>query len=83
MTQSKATSAFEAVVGTVIGFIVALLGSFFIYPALGMHEPHKILIATAFFTVLSIIRTYYVRRLFEKLGKRGIFNIKRKTPNHG
>ncbi len=66
--QSKRWSLIETTIGVIIGFIVALLIQLAIFPLFG--------IATSFgenftialvFTVASIIRGYYVRRLFSWL----------------
>jgi len=66
--QSKRWSLIETIIGVIIGFIVALLIQLAIFPLFG--------IATSFgenftiagvFTVASVIRGYYVRRMFSWL----------------
>ena len=69
MSQSRRHSMIEAIAGTAIGFIVSVLASYVVYPAFG----HVFTLAqnisiTAIFTVLSIARGYFVRRLFNRLG---------------
>jgi len=65
-TQSRRESFIEALVGTAIGFCVALVGQVFIMQYYGYATTlvHDLGI-TLFFTGLSIIRSYAVRRFFE------------------
>lgn len=63
--QSKVESAIEVVVGTTIGFIVAFTANLVILPIFNFHPTvGENVILTIFFTVVSLIRSYYVRRLF-------------------
>jgi len=61
-------SAVEAVVSTAIGYIVAVATQMVVLPvfglALGVWENLGIGLA---FTAVSIVRSYLVRRLFERL----------------
>lgn len=66
--QSKKWSAIEVVAGVIIGFIIALLTQLVVFPLFN--------IATSFgenftiagiFTVVSIIRGYFIRRFFNWL----------------
>ncbi len=66
--QSKRMSLLEAVSGTLIGFVVSLVGGLVIYPMFG----HSFTLAqnigiVMVFTVLSVIRSYLVRRFFNWL----------------
>lgn len=65
MKQSRIDSAMEAVVNTAIGFIVSLITWHFVAMAFGipMTLGNNLLI-TGIFTVVSIIRQYVLRRLF-------------------
>lgn len=65
MKQSRIDSAMEAVVNTVIGFIVSLITWHFVAMAFGipMTLGNNLLI-TGIFTVVSIVRQYVLRRLF-------------------
>lgn len=64
--QSRKMSAAEVITGTAIGFVVAVITTHFVMPAFGhpvtMTENFWI---TSIFTVVSIVRGYFVRRLFE------------------
>ncbi|PPC99627.1 MAG: hypothetical protein CTY35_03565 [Methylotenera sp.] len=70
--QKKRHSFAEAALGTFIGFFVALIVGFLIYPHLDMHAHTGIVTATSVFTVLSVVRSYYVRRFFNWLHEREI-----------
>lgn len=64
--QSRRESFTEALVGTAIGFCVALVGQVFIMAYYGIASTLvQDFGITLFFTGLSIIRSYLVRRFFE------------------
>lgn len=65
--QTKKQSLIESISTTVIGFIISLMSTFFILPILGIQStPIKNIKLTLFFTAVSILRGYYVRRWFNK-----------------
>lgn len=66
--QSKLDSLLEAFVNVFIGFSVATVSNFIVLPMFGYDVDAKdsILIAVVF-TVISIVRSYVVRRIFNKL----------------
>lgn len=67
--QSKKMSLAETAVSTVIGYIIAITSQYVIFPVFGIYVPLEAhLIMGLFFTVVSVIRGYFVRRLFNKLG---------------
>ena len=68
MGQSRRMSAVEAVVSTAIGYIVAVATQFAVFPIFGLRVGviENLGIGLAF-TVVSVIRSYFVRRLFERL----------------
>jgi len=73
MEQSKLESLEETLVSVGTGFIVAMIIQFMIVPfVIGIHPTagQNILI-TVIFTVASIIRGFYVRRIYNK--HKGIF----------
>lgn len=70
--QKKKHTFAEAVLSTFIGFFVSLIVGFLIYPHLDMRTHTGIVIVTSVFTVLSVIRSYYVRRLFNYLHEKEI-----------
>tara|TARA_R110000744_G_scaffold242005_1_gene359195 strand:+ start:309 stop:533 length:225 start_codon:yes stop_codon:yes gene_type:complete len=69
--QSQKGSLVEAISGTIIGLITSFAIQLTIYPALGITVSiGENLIITAVFFVVSIIRSYLVRRLFNKIFKK-------------
>ena len=69
--QSRAMSLVEALINVAAGFLVALAAQlivfpwFGLYPALGEH-----LTIGAIFAAVSVVRSYLLRRLFERLRSR-------------
>lgn len=65
MAQSKKNSLLEAAAGTLIGFVVAMITNAVVFPFFDIHTSvstdFKI---TLIFTVISLIRSYLVRRAF-------------------
>ncbi|MBU2897715.1 DUF7220 family protein [Vibrio hepatarius] len=65
--QSKKQSLIESMVNVVIGYMVALFSQLAIFPYFGVYLPlTDNLLISAFFTIVSIIRSYLVRRLFNQ-----------------
>ncbi len=68
MKQSSSLSLIEALVSVSIGFCVAYLTQLLVFPFYGIILSHADNAAiTAVFTAVSIIRGYFVRRLFNLL----------------
>lgn len=67
MKQSKRHSFQESVFNIVIGYVVALLSQILVFPLFDIHVSFSdnILIGL-YFTVISIIRSYALRRYFTK-----------------
>lgn len=71
--QLKRHSLLEAILGTVIGYVISLTAQHFIYPMFGIHISFMTNVQlTNFFTVISIVRGYYVRRAFNWAHSKGI-----------
>lgn len=69
--QSRRHSFYETCASTAIGFCVALVTQLTVYPLFGMKVAmHTNLALTSIFTVVSIVRGYAVRRLFNWWGSR-------------
>lgn len=65
MKQSKRHSALEASLNTFSGFVISYLAGFFIFPLLGWNLDYKQnFYAVSFYTVISIVRSYVWRRVF-------------------
>lgn len=63
--QTKRQSLYEAFFGTAIGFVVAWLCNWKLWPLFGFQpSASAALWVTVFFTVISVVRVYLVRRLF-------------------
>jgi hypothetical protein len=63
--QSRLESFVEAWVNIVIGFGVSLLAQIIIFPLFGIDiEMWENLSIAAFFTVISLVRSYLLRRYF-------------------
>lgn len=65
--QSKKASFVESLVNVAIGYLVALGSQIVVFPLFGIHIPFKdnILIGL-WFTAISIVRSYIIRRWFNK-----------------
>ena len=70
--QNKKQSMIEAVSNTVIGLVTSFLIQITIYPALDIEVSigQNILITAVFF-VASIVRGYFVRRMFNRIFNKG------------
>jgi hypothetical protein len=68
MKQTKQKSLIESTVQTIIGLGTSILIQVILYPILGIPVTfaENIIITLVFFTV-SIVRGYFVRRIFEKI----------------
>lgn len=68
MKQSKQQSLIESIIQTIIGLATSVLIQVILYPVMGIPVSFtQNLIITAVFFAVSIIRGYFVRRIFEKL----------------
>ena len=70
MSQSRAASMVETAVSIAIGFAVSMAITSVVLPAyghpVGVSDNFQI---TAIFTVASVIRGYFVRRMFNRIAK--------------
>ena len=68
--QTKKQSFIEASTNTAVGFVISLASTFVIFPLVGFESsPSKNIVVTLFFTVVSIVRGYVIRRFFNKKPK--------------
>ena len=71
--QKKRHSLAESVLNVAIGFGVALLAQIVVFPMFGMQVSLSDNLAIgAIFTIISIVRSYFVRRLFNFLHVRDL-----------
>lgn len=68
MSQSRRGSLIEAVANVVIGYGIAVGAQVAIFPLFGIHLPlADNLLIGVLFTVVSLVRSYFLRRLFNRL----------------
>lgn len=72
MKQSRLMSAVESGVNVVVGFGIAVATQAVVFPIFGLHASTSDHLAIgAVFTVVSVIRSYCLRRVFEAIRVRG------------
>lgn len=65
MTQTKLESFIESMMNIAIGYGVALSSQLIIFPMVGIHIPFSTnLWIGLWFTIISLIRSYVIRRWF-------------------
>ena len=65
--QSKLESLYEASINTFLGFVIAFISQLVFFPIVGIEVTlDQNFTLTVLFTLVSIIRTYAVRRFFNK-----------------
>ena len=65
MIQSKIDSVLESLTNIAIGSIIALLSQLIWFPIIGVEITFaENLLTTGFFTIVSFVRSYGIRRLF-------------------
>lgn len=65
MNQSRIGSLIETIMNTAIGFGVALLSQIVVFPMFGVHVPLSTNLGIgAWFTAISVARSYIIRRRF-------------------
>lgn len=71
--QRRSHSLFEAGLGTAIGFLIALLAQILIFPLFGIEASMETnLYIAGIMTIVSVMRSYFVRRFFNFLHTKGI-----------
>jgi hypothetical protein len=65
MSQSKLSSFIESLANIAIGYFVALISQIVVFPMVGIHVPLLTnLEIGAWFTLISLVRSYIIRRWF-------------------
>jgi hypothetical protein len=68
MMQSRKHSVIESVANVAIGYVVAITAQMVIFPLFGIHIPASEHLAIGgLFTLVSLARSYLLRRLFTRL----------------
>jgi uncharacterized membrane protein (DUF485 family) len=71
MSQSKKGSLAETLTNVAIGYLVSLASQIAIFPMFGIHVAfHDNIAIGLWFTVVSIVRSYVLRRAYNHFGKR-------------
>ena len=72
MKQSRAMSLVESIVNVIVGYGVAVATQVLIFPSFGAHVTlAQNLKISAAFTLISICRSFTLRRVFEAIRMRG------------
>lgn len=68
MSQSRRWSAIEAVANVVVGYALAVMTQAWVFPLFGLHaSPREHAVIGLVFTAVSLIRSYSLRRLFDRM----------------
>ena len=71
MSQSRTHSMLEALINVVVGYGIALAAQMVIFPLFGIHiSLQDNIVIGLLFTVVSIVRSYALRRLFNRWHRR-------------
>lgn len=69
LMQTKTHSFIESLINVIIGYVVALLSQIVVFPMFGIYVPlSDNLMIGLWFTLISIVRSYVVRRYFNNKG---------------
>jgi len=67
--QSKKQSFNESVVNVAVGYAVALVSQLIVFPLVGVQSTfNQNLKISLYFTIISLFRSYIIRRVFNKKG---------------
>jgi len=70
MSQSRKHSVIESVINVIAGYLVALASQLIIFPIFDIHvDIQTNLLIGAWFTLVSLARSYCLRRLFNGMVK--------------
>lgn len=73
MSQTRRHSAFEAATNMIVGMALSWLAGLVVYPLLGIEITHgQNTTIVLLFTLISLVRSYSLRRMFNWLAHRGV-----------
>lgn len=76
MTQSRLESLLESVANILIGYCIALASQLVLFPLYGIHIALTTNLWIGFwFTLVSLVRSYLLRRYFNQRLKKAIHNL--------
>lgn len=82
MTQTKVESLVESVINIIIGYVVAITSQLLIFPMVGINIPFTTnLWIGVWFTCISLIRSYVIRRWFNARLQRTVAKISQMVEN--
>lgn len=68
MTQSRLMSLIESFTNMIVGYVLALVTQLVVLPFYGVHlSMTQNISIVSIFTVVSLVRSYCIRRIFNKL----------------
>ena len=68
MKQSRAMSLVESITNVVVGFVLALVTQMVVFPMFGLSVSlEQNVVISSIFTVVSIARSFVLRRVFEAI----------------
>jgi putative effector of murein hydrolase len=68
VTQSRRLSLVEAITNVAVGYVLAVITQIVVFPWFGIHPSlGENLAIGSIFTGISLVRSYALRRLFERL----------------
>jgi len=71
MSQSRKMSAVESAANVAIGYSIAVASQMVLFPLFGLEVTFQNhLVLGGFFTAVSLVRSYTVRRLFNHFGEK-------------
>jgi phosphate/sulfate permease len=71
MSQSRKMSLVESIANIAIGYLVALTAQLIVFPLMGIPVSlSQNIVIGAIFTVVSLARSYVLRRVFNRLSSR-------------
>ena len=71
MTQSRRMSLIEAITNVAVGYALAVVTQIVLFPWFGLHASLGDNLALGLvFTAISLIRSYALRRLFTRFGRK-------------
>jgi len=71
MKQSRAMSLVESIANVIVGYVLAIATQIVVFPWFGLHTTlAQNLKMGAIFTVVSIVRSFALRRMFEAIRMR-------------
>lgn len=66
--QTKTHSMIESITNVLVGYLIAVISQIIIFPVFGLNVSLKNnLIIGLWFTIISLIRSYILRRIFNRL----------------